>query len=276
MMNSTAIASHLRRQPFRSTLLLRSAIAVLAVCTAARSADAADCPRPGTLGTARVLEVDAKTTPRVGRVQFPETLPLADKEIVLTFDDGPNPPTTKRVLTALANECVQATFFLIGQSAAAHPDLVKTIAAAGHSIGHHTWSHPNAGQIPFAAAVDNITRGIAADQAALHGAASTAPTTGFFRFPYFVSTPALLDDVNARGLVVFGADLWASDWNPMTPAQELNLITARVRKAGRGIILFHDTKARTAAMLPDFLRFLRENGYHIVHVVPKTDAGDRK
>ncbi len=234
---------------------------------------AAECPRADTLGTSRVLTLDAATLP-VGLKSFPQTLPLADHEVVLTFDDGPIPATTSRVLAALARECVRATFFVIGQHAAAHPDLVKAIAAAGHSVGHHSWSHPNLAQIPDAQARADITRGIAADQAALGPrAAGSAPGTGFFRFPYFASTVALLEDARSRGLVVFGADLWASDWNEMSPRQELDLITERLQKAHKGIILFHDSKARTAAMLPDFLRFLRDNGYHIVHVVPRPDGG---
>jgi peptidoglycan/xylan/chitin deacetylase (PgdA/CDA1 family) len=252
---------------------LRLTLPLLGALMAASTANAADCPRPDTLGTSRVMVLDAKTTPRVGLKSFPQTLPLQDKEVVLTFDDGPNPPTTKRILAALAHECARATFFVIGQSTAAHPDLLKAMAAAGHTIGHHSWSHPNLGRMPLVAAEDNITRGIAADQVALQGAADDRPGAGFFRFPYFISTPALLDDMRSRGLVVFGADLWASDWNPMLPAQELNLITQRLQKARKGIILFHDSKARTAAMFPDFLRFLRENGYHVVHVVPKSEGG---
>jgi peptidoglycan/xylan/chitin deacetylase (PgdA/CDA1 family) len=235
----------------------------------------AECPRPGTLGTSRVMELDVQTTPRIGLKSFPQTLPLADKEVVLTFDDGPKPPITPRVLTALANECVRATFFLIGQSAAAHPELVRAMAAAGHSIGHHSWSHPNLSQISRTAANDNIARGIAADEIALRGSAETTPAPGFFRFPYFASTPALLDDVQGRGLVVFGADLWASDWDPMLPRQELSLITARLQKARKGIILFHDSQPRTAAMLPAFLHFLHDNGYHIVHLVPKGAGGSQ-
>jgi peptidoglycan/xylan/chitin deacetylase (PgdA/CDA1 family) len=90
---------------------------------------AADCPRKGTLGTSRILSVDAATTPRVGLKNFPQTLPLEDHEVVLTFDDGPWPPTTPRVLVALAQECVRATFFLIGKPASEHPALVRRIAA---------------------------------------------------------------------------------------------------------------------------------------------------
>lgn len=246
----------------------------LAGLTAIGSAEAADCPREDALGTSRVLSVDAKTTPRVGLKSFPQTLPLADHEVVLTFDDGPHPPTTAKVLAALAQECVRATFFLVGRSAAEHPDIVKRIAREGHTVGHHTWSHPHMSRIPADAAKYEIDRGIATDEMALHGVSTTTPSTPFFRFPYFESTPAQLDLLQSRGIVVFGADLWASDWNDMTPDQELKLITERIAAAGRGIILFHDAQARTAAMMPAFLRYLRENGFHVVHLVP-ADASQK-
>jgi peptidoglycan/xylan/chitin deacetylase (PgdA/CDA1 family) len=246
-------------------MLLRAAFVALFALTAA--AHAADCPRQDALGTSRVLTVDAATFPRVGLKSFEQTLPLADKEVVLTFDDGPYKPTTTRILAALARECVQATFFMIGRSAAANPELVRRIAAEGHTVGHHTWSHPNLMRMPTSAAIEDIDRGIAADEVALNGSAGKIPTTPFFRCPYFESTPALLDVLKSRGLVVFGADLWASDWDQMTPQQELKLITDRLHAAGKGIILFHDSKARTAAMLPDFLRYLRDNHYRVVHVV---------
>jgi hypothetical protein len=106
----------------------------------------------------------------------------------------------------------------------------------------------------------------------LHGKATTVPSTPFFRFPGFQSTPATLDLLQSRGIVVFGADFWASDWNKMTPKQELKLITDRLEAAGKGIILFHDTKTYTAAMMPAFLRYLRDNGYHVVHVIPTEPA----
>jgi peptidoglycan/xylan/chitin deacetylase (PgdA/CDA1 family) len=232
------------------------------------AARAAECPRPGALGTARVLEVDAATTPRVGVQSFPDTLPLADKEVVLTFDDGPA-ATTPKVLAALQHECVRATFFLVGLGTASMPKLIRRMAAEGHSVGHHTWSHRNLKQLKFAEAVEEIDRGIAAEELALNGKASTVPSTPFFRFPWFDSTPELLQLLQTRGIVVFGADLWASDWNPMTPQEQLKLITGRLEKAGKGIILFHDPRAQTAAMIPDFLRWLRENHYRVVHVVAR-------
>ena len=238
----------------------------------AATAHAAPCPRPGTLGTSRILPVDVSTTPRVGLQSCPETLPLADHEVVLTFDDGPYPPTTSRVLTALARECVRATFFLIGEHVAEHPNIVRRIAAEGHTVATHTWSHPNIMQIKHEEAVGQIDHGISALETVLHGTASTTPTTPFFRFPGFQSTPETLDLLQSRGIVVFGADFWASDWNKMTPKQELKLITDRLEAAGKRIILFHDTKNHTAAMMPAFLRYLRDNGYHVVHVKPAEPA----
>jgi peptidoglycan/xylan/chitin deacetylase (PgdA/CDA1 family) len=237
-------------------------------------ASAADCPRKGALGTSRILRVDAAATPRVGLKNFSQTLPLGDHEVVLTFDDGPWPPTTPKVLAALAQECVRATFFLIGKPASEHPELVRRIAAEGHTIGHHTWLHRSLMRIPPSATSEEINRGISADEMALHGVATTTPSTPFFRFPGFETTPTTLDLLQSRGIVVFGADLWASDWVSMTPQQELKLIIDRLKTARKGIILFHDPKARTAAMLPAFLRYLRDNDYRVVHVVPAAAGVD--
>jgi peptidoglycan/xylan/chitin deacetylase (PgdA/CDA1 family) len=238
-----------------------------AVCPLAAAGQ--DCPHnPDALGTARTLAVDAKTTPRVGRKQFPRTLPLADKELVLTFDDGPWPATTTKVLDALKHECVQATFFLLGRNARDNPQIAKRELAEGHSIGHHTYSHPLLNHMSADRALAEIDRGIAADEEAIYGVKRTAPATPFFRFPGFAANAALLDAVNSRGLTVFGADVWASDWLPMSPDGELHLLLARIDKVGRGIVLLHDTKRQTAQMLPALLRELKRRGYRIVHVVP--------
>jgi peptidoglycan/xylan/chitin deacetylase (PgdA/CDA1 family) len=251
---------------FRFTRIVGAGLMIALTWNAA--AEAAACMNKDALGTSRVLDVNAATTPRVGLKNFPQTLPLADHEVVLTFDDGPWPPTTPKVLKALADECVLATFFLIGKPASEHPDLVRQIAAAGHSIGTHTWTHPDLAQLKPDDAVDQINHGISAVETVLHGKPTTNPSTPFFRFPGFSSTPATLDLLQSRGIVVFGADLWASDWNPMTPEEELKILTGRLEETGRGIILLHDPKAHTAAMLPAFLRYLKEHNYHVVHVVP--------
>src|SRR5262249_22464834 len=147
------------------------------LCLNASAAAAADaCPgNADALGTERVLAVDATTMPRVGKKHFPSTLPLGPKEIVLTFDDGPWPGTTDKVLDALKRECVRATFFVLGQHAAAYPALVRRELAEGHTIGHHTFSHALLNRRSLAAAEAEIDRGIAAVEQGLHGRAANAP-----------------------------------------------------------------------------------------------------
>jgi peptidoglycan/xylan/chitin deacetylase (PgdA/CDA1 family) len=258
----------MRRQKRARKFIGQCAAALLACVAWGAAAQAAECPRADTLGTSRILRVDAATTPRVGLKEYPQTLPLWDHEVVLTFDDGPWPSTTPKVLAALAEQCVQATFFLIGKPASEHPELVRRIAAEGHTIGHHTWTHRSLMRIPPAETSAEIDRGISAVEMALHGVATTVPSTPFFRFPGFETTPATLELLQSRGIVVFGTDLWASDWNALTPGQELKLVIDRLKVARKGIILFHDPKARTAAMLPAFLRYLRDNHYRVVHLVP--------
>ena len=170
----------------------------------AATAHIAPCPRPGALGTSRILGVDAATTPRVGLKSFPETLPLADHEVVLTFDDGPWPATTSRVLAALAQECVHATFFLIGRSASEHRELVRRIAAEGHTVGTHTWSHPSLMRIKPEAAIAEIDRGISAVETALHGNADPCAVAPFFRFPGFRIRPL------QRSICCIREELWCS------------------------------------------------------------------
>ena len=234
----------------------------------AAPAPAVACPAEA-LGTARTMTVDPAATPRVGRKQFPETLPLNPKEVVLTFDDGPWPTTTPRVLDALKAECVHATFFLLGRNAAAHPAIVRREAAEGHTIGHHTYSHRLLAHLPLAKAEAEIDRGIATVEAILSGQRNTRPSTPFFRFPGFVANPALLDRMQDRGIAVFGADVWASDWTPMTPDEELHKLMRRIEKSQGGIVLLHDTKAQTARMLPALLRELKKRGFAVVHIVPR-------
>ncbi len=260
-------------QKARSLIRLVGA-ALLMSLFASAAARAAGCPRKGTLGTSRVLEVDAVDFPRVGLKSFPQTLPLRDHEVVLTFDDGPWPPTTPKVLAALRKQCVLATFFLIGKPAMEHPSMVRRIAAEGHSIGTHTWSHSDLQAMPRIDAFSEINDGIAAVEWALHRVATTTPTTPFFRYPGFLMTPETLDLLQSRGIVAFAADLWANDWDPQRPEHELRLLIERLNEARKGIIILHDAQAKTAAMLPAFLRYLRDNHYRVVHVVPTGPAVD--
>ncbi len=248
---------------------LRLSLVLLFFATAPTEA-APDCANPEALGTSRILKLGVEGGLAVGFKSYPQSLALQDHEIVLTFDDGPLPATTTKVLDALSRECVLATFFLIGRNAAANPSLVQRQLRAGHTIGHHSWSHPSVTMrgLSEAAARADIERGFIADDQAAYGSASSAPRVGFFRYPGFADTPALNAWLASRQIGVFGADIWASDWYPMTPGAQLQLLMSRVEKARRGIILLHDTRGQTVAMLPDFLRALKRGGYKIVHLVP--------
>ncbi|MGZ3411571.1 MAG: polysaccharide deacetylase family protein [Xanthobacteraceae bacterium] len=233
---------------------------------------AQDCDgRDDALRTSRTLTVD-EATPRIGRREFPTTLPLHDKEVVLTFDDGPWPPTTARILDVLKRECVHATFFMVGEMATKAPALARRIHAEGHTVAYHSDTHPLLSRMRPAAAMAEIDRGIAAVEKAAYGSAGETPRTPFFRFPGFASTPELLDLLAERRMIVFGADLWASDWNRMSPDQELRLVMSRLVANGGGILLLHDTKRATAAMLPALLRQMKKRGFKIVHVVPAEAA----
>lgn len=248
---------------FSRAASVRLLATTLLAAACAGPAAARDCG-PEALGVARTLTVDRSKGAALGLQSYPRTLDLQDHEVVLTFDDGPAAPTA-RVLDALAKECALATFFVIGRNAEETPAIVRREVADGHSVGSHTYSHPanTLRLMDDADARAEVERGMAALDKASGGKA--AP---FFRFPGFADTPALVEWLEGKGYTIFGSDLWASDWSPMSPKGELELVMARLEKAGRGIVLFHDSKAQTAQMLPDFLRELKARGYRLVHVVP--------
>ena len=111
----------------------------LFVGIAPQVASAADCPgNPGALGTSRTLVVDPLEHPRIGTMQYSETLPLQDHEVVLTFDDGPLPHNSNQILQILASECIKATFFTIGRMARSFPEGVRKLRDAGMRVlpGH--------------------------------------------------------------------------------------------------------------------------------------------
>lgn len=245
------------------------ALCALLTCAPALAAERA-CPADA-LGTSRTMAVGVEGGLAVGLKSYPRALDLAEREIVLTFDDGPVPGTTDRILDALAQECVKATFFLIGRNAAANPALARRELAEGHTIAHHSFSHPEKtlrGLKPEAAKADLLKGMMAVDKALYGSAVEGAPRTPFFRFPGFADTPALLATLDGMNVATFGADFWASDWKQMTPQAQLELTLSRLEDARRGILLFHDSRQQTVDMLPAFLRELKKRGYRIVHLVP--------
>ena len=245
--------------------LFCSFAALLAIIPAA---SAAECG-PQALGVSRIVQIDGGERLALGLQTYPRTLALADREVVLTFDDGPAHGATERVLEALKAECARATFFLVGSHAAEAPVLVRRIVAEGHNAGHHSYSHParTLRLMSESAAKADVEKGFAAVDSAA-GLEGPHPHFPFFRFPGFADTPELVRWLEDRGVAVFGADLWASDWQEMTPRAELDLVLSRLEAAGKGIVLFHDPRPSTAAMMPEFLRELKTRGFRLVHLVP--------
>jgi peptidoglycan/xylan/chitin deacetylase (PgdA/CDA1 family) len=239
-------------------------VAFALVCGAA--AAETSCRRnPDALGTSRELVVSAADYPLLGKMQYRQTLPLAEREVVLTFDDGPLLPYSDRVLDILAAECVKATFFLVGRHARAYPAAVRRIYGAGHTIGTHSQSHPLR-TMSQARAEREIDDGIESITAALGDAKALAP---FFRIPGLLRTPHIEAQAKARDLVVWSSDTLADDWRKISADQVLRLALSRLQKKGRGVLLLHDIQPRTVLMLPTLLSELKRRGFKIVHVVPE-------
>jgi peptidoglycan/xylan/chitin deacetylase (PgdA/CDA1 family) len=235
------------------------------------AASAEECPgHPDAIGTSRVLVVDPSKIQRVGIMQYAQSLPLADKEVVLTFDDGPIPPHSTVVLDTLAANCVKATFFLVGEMAHAFPSIVRRIHEDGHTIGTHTEHHPlRMNRMPIEKAREEIDRGIADVGGALWDDKDLAP---FFRIPGLARTDAIEKELAQRGLVVFSSDTVADDWHRRIRSEDIvRLAVSRLEARGRGILLLHDIHRTTANALPDILKKLKAAGFHIVHIVPGTE-----
>lgn len=230
---------------------------------------AGDCPgNSSALGTSRTLVVDPREHPRVGTMQYGETLPLGDHEVVLTFDDGPLARNSNQVLDILAAQCVKATFFIIGRMARDYPEGVRKLRAAGHTVGTHSQNHPlSFNRMPVERAKQEIDDGIAATAAALGDVAAVAP---FFRIPGLLRAEGVEDYLASQGIQTWSADFPADDWRPVSSARVYDLAIKRLEDKGRGILLLHDIQARTVAALPRILDELKARGYRIVHVVPAT------
>ncbi len=236
--------------------------------TQARNASPA-CPgNPDALGTSRVLPIDFGAYQQLGRMQYPDSLPLDDKEVVITFDDGPLPPYTDQVLDILAAQCVKATFFMVGEMAHSFPATVRRVYEEGHTIGTHSDHHPvGFGKLPIERMHQEIDGGIADVSAAFGG--DPRYLAPFFRIPGLERSDLLESELAERGLIIFSADVVADDWHrDITPAKIVSLAMSRLDKRGKGILLLHDIHPRTVAALPGLLQQLKEQGYHVVQVVP--------
>jgi len=227
----------------------------------------APCANPDALGIARVVEVDTSGGPGFGFEHFKQLDFLREKEVVLTFDDGPWPENTPSVLKTLANECTTGIFFPIGKHATYYPEILKQVAAAGHTIGSHTWSHATLTnkKLNEDQRKEEIEKGFSAVKWAL-GGSSSAP---FFRFPALQHPPEMVTYLGTRNVGIFSCDLDSFDFKARNPQQVIDVTMKKLDKLGKGIILMHDFHKHTAEALPALLRKLKEGGYKVVQMKAK-------
>ncbi|MFZ2988467.1 polysaccharide deacetylase family protein [Ideonella sp.] len=245
----------------------KACVASLALLGSACAASAAPAPAPcadikaatTVLGTSRTLSLPREAA-AYGRVQH-GPLPLQPGEVVLTFDDGPQPGSTPQVLQALAAQCVQATFFMNGESLRAAPALGRQVRDAGHTVAMHGYRHPHFASMPEAEQLADLSAMQAVFEHTLGRPAAA------WRFPFLEETPALRAELKAQKITVMSVDLGLDDWLPdQSPAMLTERLLARLKDTGGGIILLHDAQVQTATALPMMLKALQTHGYRVVHL----------
>jgi peptidoglycan/xylan/chitin deacetylase (PgdA/CDA1 family) len=222
------------------------------------------CRNPEALGVSRVVEIDTTGGPGFGFEQFKAYDFLREHEVVLTFDDGPWPGNTPAVLKALADQCTKALFFPIGKHAMWHPAILKQVAAAGHTIGSHTWSHADLSKLTIDQAKEEFERGVSAIRAALG-----EPGAPFFRFPALRDPPEMVNYLGTRNIGIFSTDMDSLDFKIRKPEQVVTSVMTKLKKLGKGIVLLHDFQHSTSLALPELLAQLKGDGYKIVQVKAK-------
>ena len=226
----------------------------------------AKCDNPNALGVERVVQIDTTGGPGFGFEHFKAYDFLRDKEIVLTFDDGPWPGNTERVLKALADQCTKALFFPIGKHAGYRPDILKEVVKAGHTVGSHTWSHKDLSKLTSDEAKAEIEKGIAAVSIAL----GNQPIAPFFRFPALRHPPEMVKYLGERNIGIFSTDMDSFDFKIRKPEQVIKSVMTKLAKHGKGIILMHDFQHATSEAVPELFKQLKAGGYKVVQVVGKT------
>ena len=170
------------------------------------AAGAAECPA-GALGVSRTIAIDPSEHVRLGAMQYSESLPLKDHEIVLTFDDGPLPPYTNRILDTLASECVKATFFMVGRMVRGYPSVVRRIYNEGHTVANHSQTHPfTFHKMTVDQASQEIEGGFASLQSALGDPKAIAP---FFRIPGLLRQNSVEQYLAAHNYMTWSVDFSA-------------------------------------------------------------------
>ncbi len=238
-----------------ATILLGSTLLFVAATVGAAACE-------GKLGVSRTLKIDASGGPLYGSVQYESPSPLKDGEVVITFDDGPLRTNTRRVLKALKDHCTKATFFMVGRMAVADPGMVREVAAQGHTIASHTWTHKNLKRWSQVRAKGEIELGISAIEKALG-----KPIAPFFRFPYLSDPNSMIEYLQGRDLAIFSIDVDSYDYRTRSGDSVRRTIMRQLASRGKGILLFHDIQISTVRAMPGLLNELHRKGFKVVHIV---------
>ena len=226
------------------------------------------CANPNALGVSRTVEIDTTGGPGFGMEHYKAHDFLQMKEVVLTFDDGPQKIHTEHVLAALSEHCTKATFFSIGKMALGYPEIIRKVSAEGHTVGTHTWSHADLRKkVTGKAAIDEIERGISAVRRAT--GVAIAP---FFRFPFLQDSPETLAHLQGRNIAMFSTDVDSFDFKFRSPEQTVKSVIDKLEKKGKGIVLMHDVQPVTGKAIPMLLAELKAKGYKVVHLKPKGEV----
>jgi peptidoglycan/xylan/chitin deacetylase (PgdA/CDA1 family) len=249
----------------RSTVAAASFLLASLLCSGATLA--AECPA-GAMGVSRTIVIDPAEHQLLGSQQYRESLPLRDKEVVLTFDDGPLPPYTNRILDTLASECVKATFFLVGRMVRGYPQIVRRIYNDGHTIANHSQNHPfTFHKMSVEHASVEIEDGFESLRTVLGNPKAVSP---FFRIPGLLRQPSVEQYLSSHNYMTWSVDFLADDWTRISAAEVASRAISRIEARRKGILLLHDIQPATALAFPEIMSELKARGYKIVHVVPAT------
>lgn len=267
--------------------LAAAAVGLAAVGAAAAPAKpapaSAACPTDA-MAPAATPEVVLDTRPsgsgaaRYGRLQYAAATPLKPMQIALTFDDGPSAANNQKVLDILDRHCIKAAFFLVGWFAEARPDLVRAVAARGHTIGTHSWLHPTSlKRLDQARAEREIAQGFTGVQAALADAPpqQRARLAPFFRFPGLNDSPALIRWLGDKQVAVVSADFGSDDWKKISAAEIQRRALKYAAETKGGILILHETRPHTVEALEPLILELERRGYSFVQLVSAPEARSR-
>ena len=199
---------------------------------------------------------------------YPLGIFRAGKAVYLTFDDGPIPEVTPKVLAILDHYHIKATFFMVGENIDKHPEVFEQVVAAGHTIGNHTYNHLkgwNYSLQEYMANVQQWEEAVHHTPYTIHHTLSTIHHTPLFRPPYGKATLRQRIALHQRGYQIIYWDVLTQDYNPTkTPENMLAKIQRQVRPGS--IINFHDSlksNERMLTVLPQAIEWLMAQGYEI-------------